>query len=172
LNAAKQDKPPVDGAIYGLKDGGFEELTAGMFGVANAVDGIPPNSAGNVPLNAAHRISIPDTNQGIGQTPVGETINTLFFDTAATPAIVSVDEYIEIERADGSTVFLRSKTDGSFVFDGGATETALYSPAYGRQVSSQAVDGTLIKPPYLPVCGRPRHAAPYTTYRMFMTRRC
>jgi hypothetical protein len=33
LQAAEQDKPPADGAVYGLKDGGLEELTAGMFGV-------------------------------------------------------------------------------------------------------------------------------------------
>jgi hypothetical protein len=125
----------------------MEELTASMFGAVNAVDGIPPNGAGNVPLNAAHRIRVPAPNQGIGQTPVGETVNTLFFDTAATPPVVSVDEYIEIERAGGSTVFLRSKADGSFVFDDGAAETTLYSPAQPSQ--HHRPDGEPCQP-----CGR------------------
>jgi hypothetical protein len=144
IETEKQNIAPVDGLLYGLKDGGLEEIRSDLFGKVDSVDETAPNVAGNVQLNAAHKIFLPDNTNGIWTVNPGDEVSTILFNTASTPSTVITEEKIEFEYTDGTKIWLLSKTDGSFVFDDGVSQTLIWSAALGWQFHIFNINATVV----------------------------
>jgi hypothetical protein len=146
LDAAKEDKSPNDGKLYGLQNGGKVELLPGYFGVTNAVDGVPPNASGNVYLDAAHLIHDPTTQKVYSDVPIGGFLGVIAFDTASTPAPSTAVEEMIFEDDDGAQFALRVRADGFLIatHPDNTTETVLWRPDYGWQMTAYPVNGTLV----------------------------